>query len=159
MSKVRQVKYEQLRGPRQMYHGVPIGSGEVINLNSGRFVNNDASGRAEIAGAGDTLLWGWLEAQRGAITAAMNTSEGLYSGNINASCDAVYRIPVDTGTYVIGMRNEVCDLAVSSGIQGAQLSLSTEDVIIILGGDETGNYWVDVSMNRAKQTSFTGTID
>lgn len=132
-----------------------MGASEVIVAQSGRFVKEDASGRLEIAGDGNAALAGWVEAAAQTCSA----TEGGTVVNLipAANCPAVFRIPVNSGTFTAAMRGKSCDLSVSSNVQGAQLDASTEDTIIIVDGDLVNNAYVDVMINPAK-ISPTGVV-
>ncbi len=162
------LKYGMIKG-EQTAVGIPMpmGASEVIAAKSGRFVVDDGSSRMEIAGDTDTLLAGWVELPEGAY---YDETTGLYTCSSTEGADialfypissllsVVFRIPVSSGTYAITMRNNTCDLAVSSSIQGVQLDASAEDTIIIVGGDLTNNAWVDCMVNPDKITSLTGVV-
>ena len=134
-------------------HPVPIGASEVIKYASGKFVTNDASGRAEIAADGTATLWGHLECEE--ITTS--ATEGAEVRNMIVDPSAVFRIPVNSGTYVATMLGETCDLSVSSSIQGVQLDASSEDTVRIVAGDVTNNYWVELMFVDAKRYN-TGVV-
>ena len=131
----------------------PIGASEVFSNASGKFVTNDASGRAEVAADGTATLWGHMECE--AFTAS--ATEGADVRNMIVDPSAVFRIPVNSGTYAITMLGEVCDLSVSSNIQGAQLDASSEDTVRIVGGEVTNNYWVELMFVDAKRYN-TGVV-
>lgn len=131
----------------------PIGASEVISAQSGRFVKLDGSGRLEIAVDGSTELVGHLDCEAQTASA----TEGATVAFCNFSLDAVYRIPVNSGTYVATMRGKTCDLSVSSSIQGAQLDASAEDTVVIVDGDVTNNNFVDVILNPGKRMQ-TGVV-
>ena len=136
---------------------VPMGASEVIKAKSGRFVKNDGSGRMEIAVAGSTRLEGWVELEE----QTCSSTEGGTTGSLMPAAGAlgvVFRIPVNSGTYVATMVGKTCDLSVASSIQGAALNLSTEDTLIIVDGDLINNAWVDVMINPSKITGHTGVV-
>jgi len=155
----KQLKYGWIRGGKVSIP-VPIGNGEVIHSQSGRFVKNDASGRAEIAGDTNTVLWGFLECED--IAAADNTSEGKYTRNMIIDLTAVFRIPIrfESATYTVNYSAAVlgksCDLVVADGdIQWANLTDGDESTIVIVGGKAASaaaadDGWVDVMLNPAK---------
>jgi len=136
---------------------ITMGASEVLRAKSGRFVKDDGSSRMEVAGDGSTLLAGWVES--GDLTCS--TTEG---GTIlpfipaAAALNVVFRIPINSGTFAATMRNNTCDLSVSSNIQGAQLDASSEDTVIVVDGDLNNNLWVDVMINPDKITSLTGVV-
>jgi hypothetical protein len=139
------LKYGHIMGP-EVYVPVRMGASEVISAASGRFVKSDGSGRAEIAGDGSTQLIGHVE---GAAQTCSST-EGATVLLLNISLSAVYRIPIGTGTLAYTEFYDTCDLIVASNIQGAQVGVSSEDTVIIVGGDITNQQWVDVMLNPAK---------
>ena len=153
----------EVSGP---YIPIPMGASEVVAAKSGRFVKNDGSGRAEIAVAGSTLLLGWIELPHNANYSSTNifTCSATEGGDVAplipawAALGIVFRIPVNTGTFVATMRGKTCDLSVVSNIQGAALGASTEDTIIIVDGDLVNNAWVDVMINPSKITGLTGVV-
>lgn len=145
MADGEQLKYGWIRGGLGGFV-VPIGAAEVIKAASGRFVKNDTSGRAEIAGDGHTQLLGHLECEEVTVGA----TEGAESRFCVNDLTAVFRIPVNSGTYVADMLADTCDLSVSSSIQGVQLDASAEDTVVIVGGDLVNNNWVDVMLNPNK---------
>lgn len=124
----QQLKYGWIRGGKEGYP-IPIGNAEVISARSGRFMKSDGSGRAEVAGAGSTVLIGFLESE--AIAAADNTAEGKYTRNLICDLTAVFRIPLRfetvtyTTNYSAALLNKSCDLVVISGVQYANLVAST----------------------------------
>ena len=150
----KQLRYGQIKGP-EVQIPVSIGASEVIKWASGRFVKADGSGRVEIAVDGTTEILGWLDAELGEGTAS--ATEGASKGILNPSLDAIYRIPINAGTYVASMQFKTCDLAVTSSIQGAKLDASGEDTVMIVDGDLVNNEWVDVMLNPAKRGA-TGVV-
>lgn len=142
---------------------IPMGASEVIPA-GGAFVKNDASGRAEIAGDGDTLLMGYVFATELDTGKAYQTCSSTEGGTvvpfipISAMLGVVLRLPVTGGTFAITMRGETADLEVASNVQGVQLDASAEDVIEVVDGDVDNNEWVDVIVNPAKITGQTGVV-
>jgi len=167
MSDGSQLKYGMIKGEvTAPILPMPMGASEVVAAKSGRFVKDDGSSRMEIAGDGDTELAGWVELPED----AHYTSAGIYTCSVTEGLDiapfipisaclgVVFRIPVNSGTFAITMRNNTCDLSVSSNIQGAQLDASAEDTLIVVDGDLVNNAWVDVVVNPAKITAATGVV-
>ena len=79
-----------------------------------------------------------------AVTTAPTTS-GDFSVLADISLDSIYRIPVNQGTLAITMLQKTCDLGVTSGVQGADVDLSTDDCLLIVGVDIAANE-VDVQI-------------
>lgn len=134
---------EALRYGRQYSYvqEVAMAASQAVAAKSGRFVYmND--GAATLCVAASTTIFGWL-----------NTRAQTPSTGAKIPCDtdlnAIYRIPVNSGTFVVGMVGDYCDLSVSDGIQGAALDASVRNLLIIVGGDVDNNKWVDVRMNPA----------
>lgn len=141
-----QLKYGWIRGGTTSVP-LPMGASEVISAQSGRFVTVDSSGYGEISGAASTTIFGSVEL--GAQT--LSATEGATTANCIIDPTAVFRIPVNSGTYAITMVGKTCDLSVSSNIQGAALDASDRDIVLIVGGDATNNNYVDVMIVPAKQ--------
>jgi len=154
-----ELKYGPVKGEE---HAVKIPmivtAAEAFRAKSGRFVTlNTSTGLIEVADAGDTLLFGWAEC--GQID---STATGLSVSVIPAmNCNTVFRIPIITGTLAQTLIGELCDIVRSTvdgitSIQGADLTASGEDVIIIVGGDTSvdigDSTWVDVMFAPEKET-------
>jgi hypothetical protein len=140
----KQLKYGHTRGGSV---SVPCAvAAETYYAASGRFVYMNA-GVATLAAAGANELFGFADCAAGLKVAGEVV-------NVIVDPSAVFRIPVITGTFVVAMIGDTCDIGVSAGIQGADLTASTDDVLIIVGGDAVDNLWVDVmlSQNERAQT-------
>ena len=135
------LKYDWIKGG-EVSVPVAMAAAQVISARSGKFVYMNA-GAATLNVDGTTSIFGFLESH------AHTPTVGDYL-NCIIDLTAVFRIPVNAGTYVVGMIGDYCDISISSNIQGAQLNASTEDTLIIVGGDADNNYYVDVMMNPAK---------
>ena len=149
---MKQLKYGPIRGGRNGFW-VPLGASEVIKAKSGRFVKSDGSGRAEVAVDGSTELIGFLDCEE--FTAS--STEGADKRWCINDLTAVFRLPINSGTYAATMKGKTCDVSVSSTIQGVQLDASSEDTLIIVDGDLINNAWVDVMLNPIK-LGATGVI-
>jgi hypothetical protein len=145
---------------------IPMGASEVVPA-GGCFVVDDGSSRMEVAGDGSTLLAGYVfptALDAGYKYQTCSSTEGgtlLPFIPIEAMAGVVVRLPVNTGaaTTVATCRakyNRTCDLSVSSNVQGLQAGTSTEDTVLIVGGDETGFAWFDVIPCLEKITGKTG---
>lgn len=141
----KQLKYGWIRGGRQGFE-VLVAAAQTILAASGKFVKRTAAGTATatLAVDGSTEIIGHLECEAIATTAG---TEKRWCIN---DPTAVFRIPVNSGTYARTMKGKTCDISVSSSIQGAQLDASAEDTITIVDGDEVNNAWVDVMINTNK---------
>lgn len=128
---------------------VVMAASQVVKAKSGRFVF-EVAGVATLCGASSTTIFG-----------ALNTHEHTPTVGDTIGCDTdlngTWRIPVNSGTYVEGMKSDLCDLSIASNIQGATLDTSSRDLIMIVDGDLVNNNWVDVKMNPAKVGTGVGT--
>jgi hypothetical protein len=144
-----QLKYGQVRGG-SVSVPVPLAASQAFKAQSGRFVYLDGSGNAVLCAAGANEIFGFAqESERTSSSTAAKEK-----ANVVIDPSAIFRIPVISGTYVATMRGDTCDIGVSAGIQGADLTASTDDVLIIVDGDLVDNKWVDVmiSQNERAQT-------
>jgi len=125
-----------------------MGASEVLYAASGRFVTNDASGRGEVAGAASTALQGFVES--GDLTCS--STEGQTVLNCILDLTAVFRLPLayDASTYdrnySSALNGELCDLVVVNGIQYANVSASSRDIVRIVGGQAASAAWTDGSV-------------
>ena len=153
----KHLRYGQIKG-----HAVNIGQGDVatgllwaasqvIGNQSGKFVFVHTDGLVTLNIDASAYILGW--AHEYARTPTVST---VVTGGVNVALDAVYRIPINSGTFTTKMIGRVCDISVSSSVQGAQLDASSENSLIVVGGDFTGNRWVDVKVNPAVQGAGLG---
>jgi len=141
------LKYGQIKGGEVNIEGIAWAASQVIKNQSGKFVYmND--GAATLCGDALNYIFGWAQEASGASTPTVGDLV-----TVNVAWDAVYRIPVNGGTFVVGMIGDSCDLEVATNtnygvtVQGAQLDASSEDTVIIVGGDAVNNKYVDVRIN------------
>lgn len=150
------LKYGKIKG-HSLIIGRPDPSGgltwaasQVIAPTSGKFVYFSA-GAATLCVDAVTQIFGWAEHR-----AETTTVGDLIDGGVDIALDAIYRIPINAGTFAVGMIGDLCDISVSSNVQGAQLNASDENSLIICGGDLINNYWVDVKINPVVQGAAAG---
>lgn len=137
-----QLKYGWIHGGKLSVPVTDAGS-QVITAASGKFVYMNA-GAATLNTDATSTIFGFLEAE------AQTTASSGEVFNCIIDLTAVFRIPILSGTYAIGMVGDYCDINITSNVQGAQLDASSEDTLIVVGGDADNNVWVDVKMNPAK---------
>jgi hypothetical protein len=113
---------------------------------SGKFVKRTGNGTDTVTMAGDghTEILGHMEVE------AIATTLGTEKRKVVCDLTAVFRIPVITGTYTHLMKGKTCDLVISSNVQGADLTQTSEDTIIVVDGDLVNSAWVDVMLNPNK---------
>lgn len=146
------VKYGHYRGGHASVP-VPLAASQVFKARSGQFVNLDGSGNAVVSASGVDEVFGCAEeAER-----TSSSTAALEVVNVNVDPTAIFRIPVGAGTYVAAMRGKTCDIIKTSDIQGADLTASADDVLIVVDGDLVGNAWVDVMINQ-KERSQSGVV-
>ena len=145
MNDGKQLKYGQIAGGDLGYEHI-LTAAQTILAASGKFVKRAGDGidTVTIAGDGDTELLGHLECEAIASTA------GTEKRKVVCDLTAVFRIPINSGTYTHLMKGKTCDLSISSDVQGAQLDASAEDTLVVVNGDLVNNEWVDVMLNPLK---------
>ncbi len=145
MNDGKQLKYGQIMGPdgSNMY-GI-LAASQVIKAASGKFVyrTGASTNTVTLCADGSATILGHAEVE------AIATTLGTEKVKINDSLDAVYRIPINSGTFSHYMIGKKCDISISSSIQGAQLDAATEGLLIVVNGDDVNNEWVDVKLNPA----------
>ncbi len=132
-----QLKYGWIYGGKVAVP-VAMAATQVLSAQSGRFVYMNA-GAATLNADGVGSIFGFLEAH------AHTPATGALL-NCIIDLTAVFRIPINSGTFVVGMIGDQCDISISSNIQGAQLDASAENTLTIIGGDAVDNKYVDVMM-------------
>uniref|UniRef100_A0A6M3IK48 Uncharacterized protein n=1 Tax=viral metagenome TaxID=1070528 RepID=A0A6M3IK48_9ZZZZ len=147
----KQLKYGWIRGGEEG-ENLKVAATQYIAAASGKFVRrtNADSLTVTLAVAGDSDILGHLE------TEALNSSDGTEVRKVIYDPTAVFRIPVNGGTFTNAMIGKQCDLSVASGIQGAALDSSSSDVLVIVGGDDVNNIWVDVRLSVNK--TYAGVV-
>jgi len=138
----KQLKYGQIRGGKEGYDHI-VAASQTILAASGKFVKRTADGTDTVTLAADATaeVIGHLECE------AIATTLGTEVRKVVNDPTAVYRIPINSGTYTHLMKGKTCDISVSSNIQGAQLDASVENTLVIVNGDLVNNAWVDVMIN------------
>ena len=137
------LRYGQVKGIKVNIGNIPWTASQVVANQSGKFVYMASAGTCTLC-TGDAAIFGW--AQERARTPTLNDKV-----TVNVARDAVYRVPLITGTYAATMIGETCDLTVSASVQGVDVSASTYDQVVIVGGDVTNQNWVDVMINAANE--------
>ena len=125
----QQTEVGRRQGHDHLIFDFPVGASEVFKKAGGGFVSTDGSGRVEIASAAAVDIIGshlFFED----FTAS--STEGGTIVPVDMSLDSVYEIPIDTGTWADTMRGETCDIGVTSNVQGADLTASATDVLILI---------------------------
>lgn len=151
---MKQLKYGWIAGGKTAVP-VPMASSQTIVDQSGKFVHmND--GAATLCADAKAYIFGHLEV--GTEDGSITPSSGDYL-NCIIDVSAVFRIPVNSGTYVVGMIGDKADLSIDTNVQGAQLDASAENLVIVVGGDADDNNFVDVMMNPNALASQQGGAD
>jgi hypothetical protein len=144
----KQLKYGRV-SKEDCSTSVKMAASQVIKNLGGHFVYM-AAGAATLCRDAVAYIYGWVEAHQ-------HTPMVGDVFKCDLSFDAIYRIPINSGTYVEGMKGDLCDISINgSDIQGAQLDASTENLLIIVDGDLVDNAWVDVKINPAVQGAAVG---
>lgn len=145
----KHLKYGQIKGHSVNLGGLAWAASQVVGNQSGKFVYMVA-GAVTLCLDGVAQIFGWANEK------AQTPSTGaIVTGDVNVALDAVYRIPVNSGTYAVGMIGDLCDISISTNVQGAQLDASAENLLIVCGGNAT-DATVDVKINPAVQGAALG---
>lgn len=144
-----QLRYGWVSGGKQ---GTPVQiyASERVDAPGSRFVEmTTGAGYASFLDDKDTVeTFGHAEVGYGTQSATQACSDVV---NCITDITAIYKIPVDTGTYAITDIGDVCNVGVTSYVQGAYLQEATTKHFIILGGDLANNTWVFVRLNPNAQ--------
>jgi len=130
---------------------VVVTASQTIVAASGKFVYQ-TGGAMTLNADGSTRIFGHLEVEN-------YTSASGDIRNCIIDLTGIFRIPVNTGTYVVGMIGDTCDISISSSVQGAQLDASVENTLVVVGGDADDNEYVDVMMSSAVWGTGAGVED
>ena len=141
------IRYGQVKGPEVNIGGYVWAASQAVKNKGGKFVFL-AAGALTLNIAGSASILGWaLERER---TPTVGDKVA-----VNVAHDAVYRIPLATGTtFAEGMKGDTCDLAVGTSVEGdtsvqvATPAVTTNLTLVIVDGDLVNSYWVDVMMNQ-----------
>ena len=139
------LKYGYRHGPKVCVPVTMVGT-EAIYAQGGKFVFMVA-GAATLCISTSASIFGSLETEQDTVT---STDER----NCNISLLSVFRIPVNSGTFVIGMVGDVCDLSVDT-VQGVALDTSSHDIVTVVGGSAA--VYADVMMTPREWNTSTGT--
>lgn len=117
---------------------VPVKASSTWEAND--FLTKDSSGYYSKAADADSVFAVAYEE-----VATAPTNDGDLYASVDISPDSIYRIPVNQGSLALSMRQKTCDLGVTAGVQGADVDLSTDDNLLIVGVDIAANE-VDVQI-------------
>ena len=145
------LRFGQVKGIQLNVGHCVWAASQVVGNRSGKFVYENA-GALTLCVDATAYIFGW--AQERARTPTVGDT-----CTVNIALDAIFRIPVNSGTYAEAMRGDLCDISVSSSVQGAQLDASDENSLIVCDGDLVNNEWVDVKINPAVQGAAAGVDD
>lgn len=139
------VKYGQIRGSEQGT-SVLLKSGLSIYALSSKFIiRGSTTNTVDLAINASTNIMGHLE------TEAIATSLGTETRKCIIDSDAYYRVPIIAGTYSSSLIGRRCDIATASGIQGAALASFSYGQLVIVGGDDVDQQYVDVYLYSGVQ--------
>lgn len=139
-------RYGQIKGHQVNIGGFVWVASQVVKDKGGKFVFNVA-GELTLCVAGTPQIQGWAQQSAKTPTAGDKVT-------VNCAWDAVYRIPLITGTtYAEAMRGDSCDIENGTSVEGHTTvqccvpGTSTNLTLIIVDGDKINSYWVDVMIN------------
>lgn len=152
------IEYGKRQGHARNVIPFPVGASEVFKKKGGSFVKDDGSGRIEIAVAATTNVIGYALFNED-FTAS--STEGGNTLPVDMSFDSIYEIPINSGTWADTMKGKTCDLSISSSVQGANLSASSIDPIVLVDKGTTNAAGTVVSVLcklYAKNQSLSGVV-
>lgn len=139
-------RYGQVKGHQINIGGFVWVASQVVKDKGGKFVF-EAAGELTLAVAATPGLVGWAQERARTPTAGDKCA-------VNVAWDAVYRMPLITGTtYLESMRGDSCDIENGTSVEGnatvqcAVPGTDTALILIIVDGDLVDSKWVDVMMN------------
>ena len=142
----RRLKYGMENGSTSTV-AVTLGASVQLAALSSYFVTIDTSGNANLTTASNNTVFGALIAGQADLA---SSTAGATVAACNVALDAIYRIPVSSGTYARATNRGVAfDLVVNSNVQGAAIATNNKHHLLCLDGDETNNYWVIARINPA----------
>jgi len=137
----KQLRYGQISGGEVGYEHI-LAAAQTLVAQSGKFVARTGDGTDTVTLCdGHTHILGWMEVE------AIATTLGTEKRKIVCDLTAVFRLPIDSGTYSHLMKGKTCDLDVTSNVQGVALDDTTTDLVVVINGDVTNQNWVDVMLN------------
>ena len=137
----KNLRYGQVKGGEVSYEHI-LAASQTLVAASGKFVARTGDGTDTVTLCdGHTHILGWM------VVEAIASTAGTEKRKIICDLTAVFRLPIDSGTYTHLMKGKTCDLDVSSDIQGAALDDTTADLIVIVDGDLVNQNWVDGMLN------------
>ena len=148
MNEGDQLRYGWVGGGKA---AIPVGmyASERVDAPGSRFVEmTTGAGYASYLDDTDAVeIFGSVESPYG----THSTTSGNDVFNCIVDITAMYKVPVDSGTFAITDIGDTCDVGVTSYVQGAYLQAATYDNLIILAGDLANNNWVIVRLNPNDQ--------
>lgn len=139
-------RYGQVKGHSLNVGGFVWVASQAVKNKGGKFVHNVA-GALTLNIAGSQPILGWANERERTPTVGDKCT-------VNVAWDAVYRIPLITGTtFVEAMRGDSCDLENGTSVEAIAtvqcLAPGTTTVLtnFIVGGDLVNSYYADVMMN------------
>lgn len=140
------IKYGWVRGGKVSVPA-PLAASQAFKAASGRFVHKDGSGNCVLSDDGQDEIFGFAEASE----MTYSSTAAVDFVNVIVDPTAVFRIPIAAGTFDKTMVQKTCDILINaSSIQGADLSASVDDVLIIVDGNNSEG-WVEVMINQKER--------
>lgn len=138
--------YGQVKGHQVNIGGWPWITSQAVKNKGGKFVFH-VDGELTLCVASTTMIQGWAQERERTPTAGDKCT-------VNCAWDAVYRMPLITGTtYLESMRGDSCDIEIGTSVEGhtsvqcCAPGTSSHLILIIVDGDLVNSEWVDVMMN------------
>lgn len=140
------IRYGQVKGHQLNVGGFIWVASQVVLNKGGKFVFLE-DGALTLCVASTTHILGWAQERERTPTVGDLCT-------VNVAWDAVYRVPLITGTtFVEGMRGDSCDIENGTSVEGettvqcAAPGTTTRLTLFIVDGDTVNSNWADVMMN------------
>jgi hypothetical protein len=149
------VRYGQIRGSEQGTDEI-LASGLTIVAASSKFMarSGEMTATVRLAIATDTMIVGHMEVEAIPNSANTGSSLGTEVRKVIVDQDAIFRVPILSGTYVSTMKLKRFDLHVANpggtgsvaNVQGITLTSYTYGHLVVVGGDLDDQQFCDVKV-------------
>lgn len=147
------VRYGHIRGGEQ---GAPatLAASQAVLATSAKFVKRTGASTNTVTlinSAADSEVLGWVECEEFPTT---DETDGTEVRKVISDPTAIFRCPINSGSFYAYMRGKKCDIApLSAGKQSVYIDSATYGTLIIVDGDTVDSKWVDVRINNSDVTN------
>lgn len=153
----KQIKYGWIRGGEQG-QGATVAVSQTFKNGSAKFVKRTGATTSTVTACitADTDIYGWLEIEEHTT----DSTAGTEVRKVITDRTAIFRIPINQGTYQKYMAGKACDFVrvTATAMQTAAIDSALYCQLIIEGGDSDSSLWVDVRLNPLVSKGTAGTV-